>query len=403
MSARNPSIDRLTLRHFWQVSLYFKKDLFLALIFPIGSVATGTLLPLYISKILAALPNPAADPAHYIPYLIGTAIIGILANLIGFVRMLIHQARVMEYLQNEALETLLNRSASFHNNRIGGKLVSDAADYANTYSQLNGAIFATMLPLLIVLVTGVIVVAQTAPILSVVLLLITSITIALGIVDSKLRASRRIHRLKARKDVMSHLGDSIVNNQTVKTFAHESYELNRHRALNHTLFKHRVEDWSASGRQGTYRLALLFCFQVGFIALLIQQVRHNPGLLATGIFAFAYTLTLSTRLFDINTIVRSVEDALLDASPMTSILHEKIEIADKPHAPELHIGKGEIEIRAVNFKYHDNASNEKVFSNLNLTVKPGEKVGIVGPSGGGKSTLTRLLLRFEDIQTGEKI
>jgi ATP-binding cassette subfamily B protein len=85
---------------------------------------------------------------------------------------------------------------------------------------------------------------------------------------------------------------------------------------------------------------------------------------------------------------------------MTEILQEEPEILDKPHAKPLRVTKGELALNDVNFQYSDSAADKSVFSNLNLTIKPGEKVGLVGPSGGGKSTLTRLLLRFEDINDG---
>lgn len=69
-------------------------------------------------------------------------------------------------------------------------------------------------------------------------------------------------------------------------------------------------------------------------------------------------------------------------------------------AKDLHVSDGLIELKDVTFKYSDASENDFVFENLSLSIKPGEKVGLVGHSGGGKSTLTRMILRFSDLESG---
>jgi ATP-binding cassette, subfamily B, bacterial len=66
----------------------------------------------------------------------------------------------------------------------------------------------------------------------------------------------------------------------------------------------------------------------------------------------------------------------------------------------LRVVRGDIALQNVSFAYHDASNNDKIFNNLELFIPAGQKVGLVGPSGGGKSTLTRLLLRFDDIDNG---
>jgi ATP-binding cassette, subfamily B, bacterial len=109
---------------------------------------------------------------------------------------------------------------------------------------------------------------------------------------------------------------------------------------------------------------------------------------------------LNNRLFDVNNMIRNIEDSLLEASPMTEIMLQTPEILDVPGASGLKVTDGAISLDDVTFHYQDSAKETGVFRNLQLDIKPGEKVGLVGPSGGGKSTLTRLLLRFEDIDSG---
>ena len=196
------------------------------------------------------------------------------------------------------------------------------------------------------------------------------------------------------------MSDTIVNAQTVKTFAAEKKELNTSKSLNKTLLKLRVEDWQRAGISGNNRWSFLLAMIFLLLIYINYLAKTDPMVLGIGVFSFTFTFTIMLRLFDINTLTRQVEEAFLQASPMTKILLEVDEVVDSINASELVIKDTTIEFNDVSFDYNEGKNNSPVFKNLNLHIKSGEKVGLVGPSGGGKSTLTRLILRFEDIQSG---
>jgi len=99
-------------------------------------------------------------------------------------------------------------------------------------------------------------------------------------------------------------------------------------------------------------------------------------------------------------IVRTVERSLSDSAEMTHILDLKPEVTDRPGAKATVITKGSVNFDNVTFAYHDNPNEPPVFDGLSISIAPGEKVGLVGPSGGGKTTVTKLLLRLMDIDGG---
>jgi ATP-binding cassette subfamily B protein len=162
----------------------------------------------------------------------------------------------------------------------------------------------------------------------------------------------------------------------------------------------RLNDWGLAATKGSNRVAMLLIMQAVFVVVAYKLVQNDPSLLGVGIFAFTFTITLSNRLFDINNLMRNVEDGFLLASPMVEYMQQQPEINDRPGAKPLKAKKGAIDLHNVTFNYQDENTEQTVFKNLNLSIKPGEKIGLVGPSGGGKTTLTRLLLRFEDIDAG---
>ncbi|TAH32220.1 ABC transporter ATP-binding protein [Candidatus Saccharibacteria bacterium] len=395
------STDQIAIRHFWRLCTQHKRLFVFTGLIPIAGVGIGVVIPYLTGKIIGSLAVPGTDVAPYIIALIVVSVVTVVVNLVAFKNFFELQPRVMASLDNEAIDRLLKRGASFHNNRISGKLVSDVSDYAAGFMQLSNAFFIDTVPFLAVVVLGIVLVSVSSPLLGLVLLAMTSLVIASTIRFRRRMKPHRIARQAAGKAMIAHIADTTVNNQTVKTFGTEQHELARHGELASRLLWLRMNDWRAMAKDGAKRLSGLLLFQIAFVAVLTWEVHQNPALLATGIFAFSYTVMLSNRLFQIGNIMRQIEEALLQVAPMTEMLQEDVEIVDDPGAPELDAHSGKVSFQNVSFRYLDASSKDTVFENLNITVAAGEKIGLVGPSGGGKTTLTKLLLRFEDVTSGQ--
>lgn len=391
--------DAAIIKVFWQTVLQQKRLLFKALLYPLGTLLLSTIAPLIISRTLAALAL-GGDAMHFVPYLAGTALAGVLCTRIGFASVMAHQARTMYALQVRALDTLLRHASSFHNNNVGGKLVSDAIDLPSGYSQVVIAAFVHALPFALSLILGMTIVFIDSWQLGLMVAFMVVGTVTWGVIESRRRSSARQKRLIATKAVTSHIADAILNAQTVKTFAREEDELKEHKKLGGKLLKFRLQDWQRAGQQGNNRMIGLMAMQLVLTVVIISAVRNNPALLGIGIFAFSFTLTLSNKLFEITSMLRTIEDGILSSAPMVEHIMADPEITDAPDAKDLSVSKGEVVFNGVTFGYKDATNSQEVFTDLTLTIRPGEKIGLVGPSGGGKSTLTRLLLRFEDIQAG---
>jgi len=370
------------------------------LLFPVGSIFLGTIAPLFIGKILASLGHESATTTRYFWLFCVAAAIGFACNRYGFVSFLQYQAETMRYLQAKAMDALLKRSVGFHNNNVGGKLVSDVTDLPNGYGQFAANFMASIIPFSIMLVAGTAIIFSESWQLGLVILAMSAFTIVGGIYESQRRGNLRKLRLLITKKLTGHVADAVLNVQTVKTFAREDDEMATHTKFGTELMDARMHDWSKAARHGSYRIGILLLMQVAFVFIVLNLVRSDPSLLGIGIFAFSFTITLSNRLFDIPNMIRAIEDGLLMASPMTEIFQQDIEITDAPHAKDLTVTKGAIDMADVTFRYREESTEQSVFEGLELHVAPGEKIGLVGPSGGGKSTLTRLLLRFDDIDNG---
>jgi len=393
--------EKAILVYFWRACLKHKRTLLISLYMPLGTLGLSTLLPFYTGKLLAALSTDIHHASRFLPFVFASGIVGALVNRIGSASLFENQARVISDLQELCLRTLLKQSASFHSNRVAGKLVSDALDFPQSYALLAGTILTNIIPLSITIVVGIVLVATKSWLLGLILFGMATVTIGATLWHSKRRKPLRTRRLVATKAVTGHLADTIVNNQTVKIFAHETHELDTHHKLNKVLLGLRISDWRGGAAAGNNRILGLLCFQLLFAAAVIHVVATDHSLLAVGIFAFSYSTMLSNNLFSINSWIRQIEDAFLQAEPFMEILQHEPDIQDVPGSTELQATRGIIHFNDVTFHYEDATAEASVFDRLELAIKPGEKIGLVGPSGGGKSTLTRLLLRFNDIQGGE--
>jgi ATP-binding cassette subfamily B protein len=324
----------------------------------------------------------------------------VIVNRIGFANFMLMQAKALRDLNQLVFSRLLARSSGFHHNNISGKIISDITDFLTSYASFMQNIYNTGLGFVMTLFIGLVVIFVSSWQLGLFVSGIVVLLVAWVIAESFTRSELRSRRLVATKALTSHIADSIVNVQAVKAFAREKDEIRDNVDLSQKLYELRETDWLRAGRSGNKRRAFLVTMQLCMVAFISYHVKRHPEALAAGIFAFSYTLTLTIRMFDMDALIRQTEEVFLNASPITKILGEEIEIQDKPNAKKLKVSRGNIDLRDVHFAYADNKKDDKVFANLTLAIAGGEKIGLVGSSGGGKSTLTRILLRFEDVQSG---
>jgi ATP-binding cassette, subfamily B, bacterial len=391
---------RDTLRIFYGESIKQRPYVFLALLLPLGAILLSVGAPYYAGKVLAGLAQGDAVLEKNLLLLAVISLVGVLFNRVGFQNTMAVQARALHSMHRMVFGHLLHRSVGFHANHVSGKLVSDALDFTSAFSNMLNAVYVSGIPFLLSVIVGLVIVIASSWKLGVLMIFIVSVTIIWAYIDSRRRARNRTQRLIASKALTAHLADSIVNAPTVKTFSQENLEMARNQELNTTLEALRIKDWQMAGLSSNNRMAALLLMQLVMVVFIIQLVRADPSSLATGIFAFTYTYLITTRLFDINSITRIMDESFLQAAPMTNMLREAAEIQDKPGAQALKVSRGAITFNDVHFAYAESNQAGDVFAGMNLAVKPGEKIGLVGPSGGGKSTLTRLLLRFDDLQGG---
>ncbi|PWL19125.1 metal ABC transporter permease [Falsochrobactrum shanghaiense] len=191
--------------------------------------------------------------------------------------------------------------------------------------------------------------------------------------------------------------DSLLNFETVKYFGNEAMEAKRFDASMARYEKAATQTWTSLGWLNFGQAVI---FGLGMAAVMVMsalEVQKGTQTLGDFVFINALLMQLSIPLNFIGFIYREIRQGLTDIEQMFDLLDVKQEVVDKPGAPDLRVDKGAIRFDDVHFAYDP---NRPILKGISFEVPAGKTVAIVGPSGAGKSTISRLLFRFYDIQSG---
>ena len=205
--------------------------------------------------------------------------------------------------------------------------------------------------------------------------------------------------------INAQLQDSLAGMRVVKSFANEEAERSKFRASNDRYLSSKENMYHAMGvYTATYGLlsGVLYVIVVLLGGWLVAQGQLQPVDMAT------FALYISLFCTPLETLVNSAETyqkAIAGFKRMDEVLSTAPDIQDKPDAADLQVTAGAVEYRDVCFSYEDAdlGSGEEarpVIDHMNLSIKPGQTIALVGPSGGGKSTTCSLLPRFYDVADG---
>ncbi len=211
---------------------------------------------------------------------------------------------------------------------------------------------------------------------------------------------------KAFRRQRNHIGelnarieDSLLGNKVVRAFANEAVELDKFNRDNQEFLKIKRQTYKyMAAFQNTIRIFDGLMYVVVMVAGGIFMMK---GLIAPADLV-AYTLYVTTLLATIRRIIEFAEQfqrGMTGIERFMELMDATVDIFDEEGAVLLQDVKGQITFQHVSFAYADD--HTPVLSDINLTIKPGEKVALVGPSGGGKTTLCNLIPRFYDPTKGE--
>lgn len=309
------------------------------------------------------------------------------------------EGKIERDLARQVFSHMLDESADFHANNFSGSLVSQNNKLLSGYIRIADTSIFQVMPMIVGIVFAAVILGLRVPVYGGLL-----IVFAVLFIVAALRISRPVRVLSAQHAAnesaqTGYLADAITNVMAIKSFAQGSYERRRFAAVADATEGSLLRFMHVQGRLFNYmgaisRVISTIAVLMGIFSVVVLKV--NIG---TVFLMLTYTSTIVDQLFNFsNSSLRNYNRSVGDAADMIGILAQTPSILD-PVEPEVsRIKKGAVTFQNVIFQHQE--SSDAIFQDLSVQIKPGEKVGLVGHSGSGKTTFTRLLLRFSDIDEG---
>ncbi len=393
-----------TLFKLWRFARPYRGQLLLGFVLTLASTA-ATLVPPYLTMplmddVLIPYQNGKnIEPetvSWYLLALLGSAIV---AWALGWVKtyiLALVSERIGADLRTSTYQHLLKLSLEYFGGRRTGDLIArigSETDRINVFLSLHLLDFAT--DVLMILMTAVILFSINPTLALVTLLPLPFIGWLIHVVRERLRTGfEKIDRVWS--EVTNVLTDTIPGIRVVKAFAQEDREAQRFLDAN----KHNlaVNDrlnrvWSLFSPTVTLMTEVGLLVVWGFGIWLVSKDQITVGVLTAFL---AYIGRFYTRLDGMSRIVSSTQKAASGAKRIFEILDHVSSVPEPVNPVELSKVEGRITLTDASFRY----GNRTVIQHLNLDIKPGEMIGLVGHSGSGKSTLVNLMCRFYDLSEG---
>ncbi len=393
---------RQILSYLWE----YKKPFTILVIFGIIQSMLFLTVPLFLAPILDILVDPGQDIFDAMPLFLLLLVIQIIVGIIFGIRIYINRkigSEIIYKLRNDLFYTIQMMSFSWLDENKTGELISrTTSDVNNLKEFLGGNLQFFIRQLAALLFSFVILFVINAELAIYVIITSPALFYILLIFRKKMRPIFRKSR-ETYADLTNNIQENVLGITVVKSFSRQDHEIEKFKKLNDVYYD---DSMAIVKLQVKFDPFVYLIDNIAFlIVLLLGSLFVLEGKLTFGqLFAFVLVLNFSIEpLYYITRFVANMPQISETAKRITYLLNSKVTVQEKKNAIEMPPIKGEVEFKNVffSFKPDPNNGNYNVLTNINLKVKPGENIAILGATGSGKSALVKLIPRFYDVSRGE--
>jgi ATP-binding cassette subfamily B protein len=366
--------------------------------------ATDLSSPLYLKQFFNILVQrgPSASIVHALFITLATLLVIYLANWVSYriqaYSLMYLESKAMARLQESAFSYLIGHSYHFFSSQFTGTLTRRVRKFADAFETLLNSIMLQFVPTTLFVGGAVVILFIRNHTLGLALGIWTVAFISFQLFVSKLRQPLRVARAAEDSRMTGALADALSNQTTISLFSGNTFENKRFLGAITMWRRATMRAWHAN----ELIWAILGLFMIGIeIGILYGAIIFwQQGLLTVGDFILiqAYIITTFQQLMGINRTLRQFYDSYADANEMVEILNTPHDVKDLRGASPLVVSNRVINFADVSFYFHQ---TRPVLTDFNLQIAGSEKIALVGTSGAGKSTITKLLLRFYDVSKGK--
>ncbi|VFR16193.1 Transport ATP-binding protein CydCD [plant metagenome] len=369
------------------------------------SIATLTevLTPLYAGRLVDAIAagGQAAHDAAWSAFgvLVALGVAGVVFRQLCFRGLIVLTTRMMAGMANEAFHRVQRFSSDWHANSFAGSTVRRITRGIWALDLLNDTLLIAILPSVVMLVGATVLLGVHWPMMGVVvgvgslLFIAASVLLSVGFVAPMASLANRWDT-----KLGGTLADSVGCNAVVKAFGAETREERRLAWIVAKWGERTRRSWNRGNVNGTVQGFLMVGMQVAILATTLLM--WDRGEVGAGDVAFVLTMffMLQGHLRDVGMHIRNLQRSVNDMEELVALQDQPLGIEDRQDAVPARITQGGIVFDHVTFRY--GAHITPLFQDFTVAIRPGERVGLVGHSGSGKTTFIKLIQRLYDVSGG---
>jgi ATP-binding cassette subfamily B protein len=370
------------------------------------STLADVLTPMFAGQLVdAVVSGTANDPDVWnnvltaFSWLMGLAILAVILRHATFMTIISFTLRSMTDIAADSFHRIQRFSSDWHANSFAGSTVRKVTRGMWALDLLNDTVFVALFPSIIMLIGSTVLMTWYWPMMGLlvglgsVLFVVITVCMALGYVapmaslanawDTRLGGS---------------LADAVTCNAVVKAFGAEDREDSRLTRVMGKWQDRTKRTWTRGTINGTLQAGLLSIMRAGVIGLALLLWASGNANAGDITFVLTAFFILQGYLREIGMHIRNLQRSVNDMEELVSIHSQPLGIDDVAHAKTLVIDEGKIEFERVSFHYGKHLA--PLYKDFSVTIKPGERVGLVGHSGSGKTTFIKLIQRLHDVSDG---
>lgn len=379
--------------------LYFTLSCIIAILPQSLSVYSNTYYAKILSYIGKNFHNSLTSTLLY--YLLIYGLILLTINILHYIQIKIDAVVKIHYqmsLHNTLFAHNHKHSPNFFDVNQSGVILGKTGNLFGSMCQIFGNLRAWILPNLGAFVVTFVLLFNISALLGAILLGLTIINLfASYFVHKKIKQYAQKTNNEGSK-IMGILVDSIANSRLVKNTASLFHEKKTLRHQINNFIRSKKQESHITGISNAQNTMFIVLFMILYLTAIVGYYYYYNLSLENIILATTLIINLGKHITDTTELIEemiklkaSIEDAL-------ELLYRPFDITDAPNAKKLKLKENSICFKNVSFQYN---KERPLFKNLNLDIKPNEKVGLVGLSGSGKSTLIKLILRSYNLNKGK--
>lgn len=311
----------------------------------------------------------------------------------------VFENKVFHQLLDDAFKHVQTLSEQFFVNTFAGSLITTIKRGRDRIETFEDQILLRLIPTSVIIIASLAMLVQRFPVIAAVLgvYLVVVIYATVQLIDKYAGPAQA--KFATAQDVFgAHLADAMTGIVTTKSYAQEKREVERFTEMTSSLHDKNLDAYLRGNTAWMIQRILL----LGMLGVLLGGGTwyYFRGLATIDDMAYlllAYTI-LQSHISEVGNSIKSLMTAAYDMHAIIALMRQKPAVADKQNAPALIVRAGEIRFSDVTFTYP--GKEKPTFTGLNVHIRPGERVALVGRSGSGKTTFVRLLQRLYDIECG---